>query len=329
MVDVLLARYADCIFWLARYVERAENLARILDVNETFSRDSRGAQNWRSIIQLNSDEEHFFETGREVSAQSVLHFYVVDADNPTSIVSTIRYARENARTLRPLISTEMWVQLNVFYNHLATIDADELMPARLSALFATIKEACQTHTGITEGTFFRDQGWYFYQLGRYIERADQTTRLLDIKYHLLLPDIADVGSPTDVSQWNALLRSAAGYHAYRRLHAASTTPARVAGFLLFNQAFPRSVHHCVRETARLLGEVKSRYSLRGGNDAAEELDRLRAVLGTLTIREILSQGLHEFLDVIQQQLIAVSRDLSIAFFGYQPEAAQTQSAAAQ
>ncbi len=329
MVDVLLARYADCIFWLARYVERAENLARILDVNETFSRDSRGAQNWRSIVQLNSDEERFFAGGREVTGHSVLNFYVLDADNPTSIVSTLRFARENARTLRPLISTEMWVQLNVFYNHLSTIGSDELTPARLSGLFATIKEACQTHTGITEGTFFRDQGWYFYQLGRYVERADQTTRLLDIKYHLLLPDIADVGSPTDVSQWNALLRSAAGYHAYRRLHAASTTPARVAGFLLFNQAFPRSVHHCVRETGRLLGEVKSRYSLRGGNDAAEELDRLRAVLATLTIREILSEGLHEFLDLIQQQLIAVSRDLSISFFGYRPEAAQAQSAAAE
>jgi uncharacterized alpha-E superfamily protein len=329
LVDVLLARYADCIFWLARYVERAENLARILDVNETFSRDSRGGQNWRSIIQLNSDEKRFFAADRKVSAQSVLEFYVVDADNPTSIVSAIRSARENARTLRPLISTEMWVQLNVFYNRLAAIRISDLAPGRLAALFATIKEACQTHTGITEGTFFRDQGWYFYQLGRYIERADQTTRLLDIKYHLLLPDIADVGSPTDVSQWNALLRSAAGYHAYRRLHAASTTPARVAGFLLLNQAFPRSVHHCVREVGRLLGDVKSRYSLRGGNDAAEELDRLRAVLGTLTITAILSEGLHEFLDLIQQQLIAVSRDLSIAFFGYTPEASQTQTAVAQ
>jgi uncharacterized alpha-E superfamily protein len=329
LVDVLLSRYADCIFWLARYVERAENLARILDVNETFSRDSHGAQNWRSIIQLNSDEERFFAGDRKISVQSVLRFYVIDADNPTSIVNAIHYARENARTLRPLISTEMWVQLNVFYNRLAALGAADLAPGRLSALFTTIKEACQTHTGITEGTFFRDQGWYFYQLGRYIERADQTTRLLDIKYHLLLPDIADVGSPTDVSQWNALLRSAAGYHAYRRLHAASTTPARVAGFLLLNQAFPRSVHHCVREVSRLLGDVKSRYSLRGGNDAAEELDRLRAVLGTLTITAILSEGLHEFLDLIQQQLIAVSRDLSIAFFGYTPEASQTQTAVAQ
>jgi len=326
--EVLLARFADCIFWLARYVERAENLARILDVNETFSRDSHGGQNWRSIVELNSDEERFFATHPAATAQSVVKFYVIDAANPNSIISAVRFARENARTLRPLISTEMWVQLNVFHNRLAGLSEADLMPGRLGALFATIKEACQTHTGITEGTFFRDQGWYFYQLGRYIERADQTTRLLDIKYHLLLPS-GSVGSPTDVSQWNALLRSAAGYHAYRRLHTASTTPARVAGFLLLNQAFPRSVHHCVREAGRLLGEVKSRYMLRHGNAAAEELDRLRAVLGTLDISTILSEGLHEFLDLMQQQLSAVTRDLSIAFFGYSPEATQAQTATPQ
>ena len=325
MSDVLLARFADCIFWLARYVERVENLARILDVNETFSRDSHGGQNWRSIVQLNSDEERFFAAHSAATAQNVVRFYVIDAANPTSIISAIRYARENARTLRPLISTEMWVQLNVFHNRLAGLSEADLMPGRLAALFGTIKEACQTHAGITEGTFFRDQGWYFYQLGRYIERADQTTRLLDIKYHLLLPNLSDVGSPTDVSQWSALLRSAAGYHAYRRLHTASTTPARVAGFLLLNQAFPRSVHHCVREAGRLLGEVKSRYALRHGNDAAEELDRLRAVLGTLDIETVLSEGLHEFLDLMQQQLIAVTGELSAAFFGYIPKAAQSQA----
>jgi uncharacterized alpha-E superfamily protein len=327
--DVLLARYADCIFWLARYIERAENLARILDVNETFSRDSRGGQNWHSIVQLNSDEERFFAAHSTASAHSVVSFYVIDRDNPNSIVSAIHFARENARTLRPLISTEMWTQLNVFYNRLAGLTQADLAPGNRAALFATIKEACQTHTGITEGTFFRDQGWYFYQIGRYIERADQTTRLLDIKYHLLLPSVSDIGSPTDVSQWNALLRSAAGYHAYRRLHAASTSPARVAGFLLLNQAFPRSVHHCMREVGRLLSEVKSRYALRHGNDAAEELDRLQTVLGTLDISTILGRGLHEFLDSIQRQLIAITRELSIAFFGFSPDASRTQSGSLQ
>ena len=315
MPDVLLARYADCIFWLARYVERAENLARILDVNETFARDSQGGQNWRSIVQLNSDEEHFFATHNTATAHSVVNFYVIDADNPTSIISAIRYARENACTLRPLISAEMWGQLNVFYNRLVELCAADLAPGNLAALFANIKEACQTHTVITEGTVFRDQRWYFYQIGRYIERADQTTRLLDIKYHLLLPSVSDVGSPTDVSQWNVLLRSAAGYHAFRRLHAASTTPAQVAGFLLLNMAFPRSVHHCVREVGGLLGEVKSRYALRRGNNAAEELDRLQAVLGTLDISTILRRGLHGFLDPIQRQLIEITGELSIAFFG--------------
>jgi uncharacterized alpha-E superfamily protein len=327
--DVLLARYADCIFWLARYVERAENLARILDVNETFSRDSRGGQNWHSIVQLNSDEEGFFATHNIASARSVVSFYVIDGDNPNSILSAIRFARENARTLRPLISTEMWTQLNVFYNRLARLTQADLAPSNLASLFATIKEACQTHTGITEGTFFRDQGWYFYQIGRYIERADQTTRLLDIKYHLLLASVSDVGSPTDLSQWNALLRSAAGYHAFRRLHAASISPARVAGFLLLNQAFPRSVHHCMREVGRLLSEVKSRYALRHGNDAAEELDRLQTLLGTLDISTILGRGLHEFLDSIQRQLIAVTHELSIAFFGATPDASQMQTARSQ
>ncbi|HUZ62697.1 MAG TPA: alpha-E domain-containing protein [Acetobacteraceae bacterium] len=329
MSETLLARYAECIFWLARYVERTENLARILDVNETFSRDSRGSQNWLSIVHLFSDEERFLARHAGADAQSVLHFYVLDTGNPTSIVSSIRAARENARTLRPLISTEMWVQLNVFHNRLSTLDPAELSPGRRNQFFSGVKEACQTHTGITEGTFYRDQGWYFYEIGRCIERADQTTRLLDMKYHLLLPRAAEIGSLVDVSQWNALLRSAAGYHAYRRLHSGGINPAQVAGFLLLNRRFPRSVYLCVRQTEMLLAELKARYALRSGNDAAEMLDGLRALLSTLTIGEILKQGLHEFLDMVQLRLIAVSRGLSYAFFGHEPEMAQTQTEQAQ
>jgi uncharacterized alpha-E superfamily protein len=263
----------------------------------------------------------------------VLQFYVTDASNPNSIVSAIRYARDNARTLRPLISTEMWVQLNMFHNRLNALQPGDLAPGRRSSLFSQIKEACQNHTGITDGTFYRDQGWYFYQAGRYIERADQTTRLLDMKYHLLLPKVADVGSPTDVSQWNALLRSAAGYHAYRRLHPSGVSPAQVAGFLLLNRRFPRSIYLCVREAELLLAEMKARYGLRGGNGAAEQLDRLRALLSALTISEVIAQGLHEFLDMIQRRLIVVTQDLSVSFFGEAPtgqsqSATQTQTATA-
>jgi uncharacterized alpha-E superfamily protein len=327
--ETLLARYADCIFWLARYVERTENLARILDVNETFARDSGGGQNWLSIVQLFSDEERFFARHVAADAESVLHFYVLDPANPTSIVSGIRSARENARTLRPLISTEMWVQMNVFHNRLNTLDPAELSPGRRNQFFSGVKEACQTHTGITDGTFYRDQGWYFYQMGRCIERADQTTRVLDMKYHLLLPRTADIGSPVDVSQWNALLRSAAGYHAYCRLHSGGITPAHVAGFLLLNRRFPRSVYLCIRQTEMLLAELKARYALRGGNEAAEVLDGLRALLSTLTITEILKQGLHEFLDLVQLRLVTVGRTLSYAFFGRKPETMQAQTQTGQ
>jgi uncharacterized alpha-E superfamily protein len=322
--ELLLARHADCIFWLARYIERAENLARILDVNATFARDSKGSQEWRPIVQLNADTERFLARHSEASQDAVLRFYVTDPENPTSIVSALRNAHENARTLRPFISTEMWVQLNVFYNRMRAFGEASLSPGRLSRVFELIKEGCQTHTGITEGTFFRDQGWYFYQIGRYMERADQTTRLLDIKYHHLLPAPDDVGSPVDASQWNALLRSAAGYYAYRRIHSSVFTPARVAGFMLLNPSFPRSVALCVRELGLLLTELKSRHGLRRGDEAAEELDALQALLGTLTIQEILIKGLHEFLDRIQQQLMDVTELLTAAFFGRSAVEANTQ-----
>ncbi len=314
--EVLLARYADCLFWLARYIERAENLARILDVNETFSRDSKGAQNWRSIIDLHSDHERFVATGQEIHAANVLHFYITDADNPTSIAYAVRFARENARTLRPLISTEMWVQLNIFHSWVSTLRPDDLSPGQLNTILERIKTACQTHTGIVEGTFFRDQGWHFYQIGRLIERADQTTRLLDMKYHLLLPAPADVGSAIDISQWNTLLRSAAGYHAYRRVHPRGISPGSVTGFLLLNRRFPRSAYVCVREIALLLGELTSRFDLRCSSVAAEQLDSLHGLLAAITTQEILLQGLHEFLDLIQVRLMAVTRDLSECFFGH-------------
>jgi uncharacterized alpha-E superfamily protein len=322
--DSLLSRYAESLFWLARYVERAENLARILDVNETFSRDSRGGQNWRSMLQLYGDEARFKALHGTGTPESVLRFYVTDAENPTSIVSAVRMARDNARALRPLISNEMWTQINVLHNRLGALGEDALAAGNRARLFGQVKEACQTHIGVTEGTFYRGQGWYFTRMGRYIERADQTTRLLDIKYHLLLPNPEDVGSPLDLSQWNALLRSAAGYQAFRQFHPEGITPARVAGFLLLDGRFPRSVALCVREAGALLGTLRSRHGLRGGVGAAEELDRLRSVLETLSIREILKKGLHEFLDLLQVQLVAVTDDLAGTFFGHGTQS-QSQS----
>ncbi len=317
----LLSRYAEAAFWMARYIERAENLARILDVNETFSRDSRGWQNWLSVLQLYADEERFAEAHGVATAQKVIHFYVLDPENIGSILSCVRFARENARTLRPLISTEMWVQLNTFYNALRALTSADIREPRLARVCSSIKEGCQSHTGITEGTFYRDEGWYFYQLGRNVERADQTTRLLDVKYHLLLPSPAAVGSPFDVSQWNAVLRSASGFHAFRRVHSSGMSPAKVSGFLLLDPGFPRSVAACVAAIERTLTELKHVYRLHGGVAAAERLDELRTVLADKSIDEVIGTGLHEFLDWVQQRLILFAEDLGRDFFGAEPEAA--------
>lgn len=312
---------------MARYIERAENLARILDVNETFSRDSRGWQNWRSILELYRDEKRFLDAHEEATAASVLYFYTLDQSNFTSIISSVNQARANARTLRPLISTEMWIQLNIFSNTLKTMPQGDLNEPRLARFCSQVKEACQTHTGITEGTFYRDEGWFFYQIGRSIERADQTTRLLDVKYHLLLPMRETVGSPLDVSHWNAVLRSAAGYHAFRRVHPSGMTSADVAGFLLFHSRFPRSVRACVHDIADRLTQLRSSYRLIGGAGALEELDELCSVLDDITIGQVIGKGMHEFVDWIQLKLIRLHGELGTAYFGYHAPADTTARSA--
>jgi len=311
---MLLARHAEAVFWMARYVERAENLARILDVQQVFAGDARDPATWRSVVQLNADDKRFFQTHAAADRASVTHFYVLDQENPTSIIAAIQAARENARTLRPLISTEMWAQINVFHRQLRALTANDLSEPRFPKICALVKEACQTHTGITEGTFFRDESWYFYSIGRWLERADQTTRLLDIKYHQLLPRGADIGSAFDVGQWNSVLRSAAAYHAYRRVHSRAMGPATIASFLLQNRSFPRSVALCVNDIDRTLHELKSRYGLRGGSAALERVDDLRAELAGRPIDQILALGLHEFLDLLQTILGKLAEDIARDFF---------------
>jgi uncharacterized alpha-E superfamily protein len=316
----LLSRYAECLFWMARYVERAENQARLLDVTETFTRDQAGGQNWQSVVSLNADEERFFKQHGAATAESVVSFYLFDGDNPTSVFSAVRGARENARSLRPLISTEMWTELNIFYNRVMQLQQQPLALARLSQICREIKEDCQTFTGIAEGTFYRGEGWCFHELGRYLERADQATRLLDIKYHVLLPSSAEVGSAVDAGQWNALLRSAAGYHAFRQEHPSGMSPTLVADFLLFNDRFPRSVRLCVLQVHDLLHLLRTRHGLRGGVEASERLDEMLAAFNEYDIDRVIKEGLHEYLDYVQRQLISITSSLARDFFG-QAEAA--------
>lgn len=315
-MDSLLARFAENSFWMARYMERAENLARILDVNETFAQNSEGVKEWLPIVQLYDDSERFFSGHEEATADAVLHFYVLDRANPTSITATVAAARENARTLRHLISTESWTHLNVFYNRLQKLTLDDLALSNLSRVCAGLKEDCQLHTGIIEGTGYRSQSWYAYQIGKQIERMDQTTRLLDINYHRLLAAVDESGSPLDASQWNALLRSAAGYHAFRRIHPRGMQPAKVAEFLLFDLAFPRSVALCARELDGLIAALAALIGETETPMPTGTLETLRRIGRESSIEAVLEGGLHEFLDQLQRHLTALTDELGGAIFGH-------------
>lgn len=310
----LLARYAEGLFWMARYLERVENLARLVDVTQTFESPGRERESWYSLVRINADEGTFAALEQEPNADSVKRFYLLQRENPTSIPASIEMARMNARMLRPLISTEMWMQLNIFHREVSLIPERELMGDRLSRLCGRIRTGVQLLTGITEGTFFRDQGWFFYQLGHMIERADQTTRLLDIRYHLLVPSGVEERRAVEITQWGGVLRAVAGYHAFRRIAPAGFTPADVVGFLLTDTCFPRSVLLCVSQAEWLLTQLRSVYGLRGTVPALERVEELRGSLLGRPVERIIAEGLREFLDGVQRELIMLANEIGTAFF---------------
>lgn len=314
----LLARFADSTFWLARHMERAENLARLLDVTETFARDRHGASHWLPIVSLHADEERFAAAHGEADAESVIRFYVLDQENPTSIISSVGYARDNARALRHLISTEMWTQINVFYHRLLAMNVDAPMLPRLSRVCTAIKEQCATHYGITEGTLYRDQTWFFYEIGKMVERADQVTRLLDISYHSPRLEGSERDREVEHSKWNAVLRSAAGYHAFRRVHPRGMDPDAVASFLLFDQSFPRSLAVCIGRIDSLLATLEDAFELRDGGIISEELEDISQHVLINSMENVSRVGLHTYLDSVQSQLVALSDKMGQYFFGHAP-----------
>jgi uncharacterized alpha-E superfamily protein len=325
----LLSRSAENLFWLARYIERAENLARILDVQETFARDSGGKHDWRLVLVINADSEAFFKRHAEADSASVLQFYVTERGNPTSIFAAVHAARENARALRPLISTEMWTQLNMLYNRLLALKPSDVAEEKLSGLCDWIKRGCDAHTGITAGTFYRDEGWCFYQLGAAIECADQTTRLLDAKFlNFMAQADSDPGSATDSFYWMALLRSAAGYQAFRRRHPRGMEPEQVAAFLLSDPCFPRSVACCLGIIDEQLNVLRRFYGLRAAGPALEFLDEIRDNLEVRKVKAAIGKGeLHRFDDFLQRSFNQLTTLIADAFFLHAPVAGEAAAKA--
>jgi uncharacterized alpha-E superfamily protein len=308
----LIARHAEATIWLARYMERIENMARILDVTNTFARDADDTRNWLSIPRINGDLTEFYKKHAEATQRSVGEFYLLDATNETSVQSFIAAARENARTLRALISTEMWLQINVFYGKIRALNAATISPDHFTSVCAMLKDGAQAHTGITEGTLYRDQAWHFYMIGRYLERADQTTRLLDTRFHSLAPRTDAADADIDAGHWNALLRAAAGYHAYRREHPNGYNAEEVACFMLVNTAFPRSVGLNLAQVGRHLTQLRRRYFLRM-SPALERLDQLSTTLTVENVSELATGKLSPFLDYVQREIGGLHQDIVDTF----------------
>ena len=235
----MLSRVADSIYWMGRYVERAENVARFVDVNLNLMLDAPdgSGQQWQPLVFTTGDHEDFAKHYGEATQQNVIQFLTFDRDNPNSIVSCLRAARENARSVREIISSEMWLQLNKFY---LMVNSAATNPKGLESpheFFTEVKLLSHLFTGVTDATMTHGEPWHFRQLGRELERADKTSRILDVKYFILLRSVSDVGTAFDDVQWAAVLRSTSSFEMYRKRHG-RILPKKVVEFLVLDRNFP-------------------------------------------------------------------------------------------
>jgi uncharacterized alpha-E superfamily protein len=317
----MLSRVADSIYWLSRYTERAENIARIIDVNLRLDLDlppGLGGQ-WEPLVLITADLPLFVEHYGEPTRANIIGFLTFDEDNPNSIARCLAAGRDNARSVREAISSEMWEQINSFYHLSRSPQFRELVSSDPYGFFSRIRRESLLFAGVVDATMSHDEGWHFARLGRELERADKTSRILDVKYFLLLPALTDVGTPLDDLQWSALLRSASGFEAYRKRFG-RISPQRVAEFLLLDPRFPRSIQHCLNAAQDSLRALSNSAVGTFQNTAEQRLGRLAARFAYASIGEIVAGGLHQFLDSFQRELNEVGDAISDTFFPHRPEA---------
>eukprot|EP00913_Durusdinium_trenchii_P013368 g12549.t1 len=315
----MLSRVADAIFWMARYVERAENLARFVDVtlNMFLDQPDGAAEAWLPLVYATGEEEWFAEKYMIGTQESVIRFLTFDEEYPNSIVSSLYRARENARCVREAISPEMWEQINECYHFVRDAAHDNIAFDSHSDFFSAIKRSSHLFNGITDGTMTRGEGWHFANMGRLLERADKTSRILDVKYFILLPNVSDVGSTLDDLQWSAVLHSVSGLETYRKRYH-EIHPKHIVQFLILDQAFPRAVQYCLMKADDSLHAISGTRTGTFHNEAEQLLGRLRSEIAYIEVDTIIEQGLHEFVDHLQKQINAVGGGIHRSFIAAAP-----------
>lgn len=311
----MLGRVANTIYWMNRYLERAENYARFMDVNFNLSLDlpPNEEQQWKPLVVITGDWELYQKLYPKVVKSKVIYFLGFDEENPNSIYNCIINARENARAVRTEITKEVWEQINALYYLVKNgVEKKRYKEKDLRPFFTEIKNGCQLLYGMYDATISRNEGWNYGKLGQAIERADKTSRVLDAKYHLLLESPSQVGSSLDLIQWAALLKSVSAYDMYRKKYGKLTAP-NIAEFLILDTQFPRSILACLIRAERSL-IILSGSSVRFSNDAQKQLGALKSQLEYTDINDIINQGMHEYLDDIQKKLNGVSSAIYESFF---------------
>ncbi|MCE1181923.1 MAG: alpha-E domain-containing protein [Rhodocyclales bacterium] len=307
----MLSRTADHLFWMARYMERAENLARLLDVTWQMSlvpqAEEAVNQSWNAIIALNSLEEAYAAKYSAVNGDNVLKFMVSDADNFSSIHSCLRMARENAHAVRGTLTTEMWETLNATWLEARERRFDQIQAAGISEYFEWVKMRSSLSRGTTVGTLLQDEAYNFIRLGTLLERADNTARILDVKYHVLRTH-EDEGA-TDFYEWGALLRSVSAFEVYRKVYRDVITPDRVAELLILNKDMPRSLHFCLNSVIKNLDLIANNHS----GETIRQAGLLHAQLHYGRIEDILEQGLHEWLTDFMDRIYLIGDGISKDF----------------
>jgi uncharacterized alpha-E superfamily protein len=313
----MLCRTANELFWMSRHIERAENTARMLDVTyrmsllpyEVIEPGLAWAEPWAVPLITSGLATAYYERHPVLSAENVLRFMILDAANPSSIFCCLRAARESARSVRGAITSEMYEDLNSSWLEARGYDYARLEHGGVSEFLDWVKMRSHLFRGVTFGTLLRDDAYHFIRLGTHLERADNTARILDVKYHTLLPSAADVGGAVDYYQWGALLRSVSGFEAYRKIYSDVITPRRVAELLILRDDMPRSLHACMNfiyETLEWLCDEHTREIERAAGE-------LHAKLHYGRTEDIIALGLHEYLMDFLERISKLGDEISRHF----------------
>jgi uncharacterized alpha-E superfamily protein len=306
----MLSRVAENIYWLARYVERAENTARLVRVSSHLELDTpRGiAPGWLPLVEITGLHDPFFAVDREPNERNIVRFLIGDSNNPGSIISSLVQARENCRTVREVVPRSAWERINELYLFAKEHAQSGLTKSGRDAYLEGIIAGSQGITGLLGSVMYRDAAWHFARLGRNLERSDMTTRIIDVRSTDLFEDDLIESRSLDTLQWISVLRSLSGYQAYRRHVAMRVSRPDVLTFLFHDSVFPRSVLHCINAVDESLGELEDTgLPLRRAHTMQRRLRRTK-------VAELSQESLHDFIDELQVDVMKVHAAIAEAYF---------------